>query len=159
LVTNRTADTASLFPHHAEWCHTGTAAVQRLRGQCNFLIAFFFNRAIDAKMPKRSQRWVHLDGLRHLRYLSIVLDDADDDGGWPMLELDDLKKALEVAQQQELRFNEYRMMPDLIDLSCVVELTRWNHRAPYRAQLSDQLCQRAITDRMLQAWCHMNRTS
>jgi len=108
-------------------------------------------------MPKRSQRWVHLDGLRHLRYLSIFLDDADDDGGRPMLGPDDLLNVLGCSEHGD-RFDEYGM-PDLIDLSCIVELTRWNHRAPYRAQLSDALAQRAITDRMLQAWCHMNRTS
>ena len=62
-------------------------------------------------MPKRSQRWVHLDGLRHLRYLSIFLDDADDDGGRPMLGPDDLQNVL--GSEHGDRYDEYGM-PDLI---------------------------------------------
>lgn len=99
-------------------------------------------------MPKRTKRWTHLRGLEQIRYLNLLtectIDDDDDE---------------EVHPDSDPFWGDVDTKC-MIDLSCVLELTRYLERGQYAAAVKDEVAQQQlVTDRMLDANCHMQRRS
>lgn len=113
-------------------------------------------------MPKHTRRWVDLDGLRILRRLEFLTEHTIDDGGMIDLWAPVAFSAVEFEHPDSHPYHPIRNVDaeqDLFDLSCITELTRYNSRGAYAAAISDDLALQSVTDRMLEAHCHMHRSS
>ena len=121
-----------------------------------------FAIAAACLMPKHTRRWVDLDGLRILRRLEFLTEHTIDDGGMIDLWAPVAVSAVEFEHPDSHPYHPIRNVDaeqDLFDLSCITELTRYNSRGAYAAAISDDLALQSVTDRMLEAHCHMHRRS
>jgi hypothetical protein len=119
--------------------------------------------AVFVHMPKRTRRWVDLDGLRILRRLELLTEHTIDDGGMVYL-FDQVGESAALINHPDSC--PYDMgclitdeLPDLFNFSCITELTRFNSRGVYAAAIPDDLALQSITDRMLDAQCNIQRRS
>jgi len=108
-------------------------------------------------MPRKTGRWIHLDGVRHLRSLQILTDGVDERVDQPIMQPQDLDAGLQ--EDDHSYYDEYGIK-ELIELGSVVEVTRYNDRPPkYNLAPSVALAERALSDRVIESWCHMHRRS
>jgi hypothetical protein len=82
----------------------------------------FGSLIVREHMPRKISRWIQLDGLRHLRWLTLMRDGIDCQDQ-PIMQPQDLNTEILV---EDGAYEDECGLKELIELGSVVELTRYS---------------------------------